>query len=52
MSNRVLLESIVAKIGNGIDAEQIDQPSDGMLPISRIETIWDGVIDLSLIHIY
>jgi type I restriction enzyme S subunit len=45
MSNRVLLESIVAKIGNGIDAEQIDQPSDGMLPISRIETIWDGVID-------
>jgi len=45
MSNRVLLESIVAKIGNGIDAEQIDQPSDGMFPISRIETIWDGVID-------
>jgi type I restriction enzyme S subunit len=49
MSNRVLLESIVAKIGNGIDAEQIDQPSDGMLPISRIETIWDGVIDFERI---
>jgi len=45
MSNRVLLESIVTKIGNGVDAEQIDQPSNGMLPISRIETIWDGVID-------
>jgi type I restriction enzyme, S subunit len=45
MSNRVQLESIVTKIGNGIDAEQIDQPSDGMLPISRIETIWNGTID-------
>jgi len=45
MTERVLLEDIVTKIGNGIDAEQIDQPSDGMLPISRIETIWDGVID-------
>ena len=45
MSERVLLESIVTEIRNGVDAEQMDQPLNGMLPISRIETIWNGVID-------
>ncbi|MBL8080242.1 MAG: restriction endonuclease subunit S [Anaerolineales bacterium] len=45
MTDRVLLEDIVTKIGNGIDAEQVDQQSNGMLPISRIETIWNGAID-------
>ncbi|MFZ5884873.1 MAG: restriction endonuclease subunit S [Chloroflexota bacterium] len=45
MIERVLLEEIVVEIRNGLDAEQVDQPSNGMLPISRIETIWNGTID-------
>ncbi len=42
------LDDIVAEIRNGIDLEQSDRPSSpGMLPISRIETISEGVIDFS-----
>lgn len=45
MTERVLLEEVVVEIRNGFDAEQVDQQSNGMLPISRIETIWNGTID-------
>jgi type I restriction enzyme S subunit len=42
------LDDIVAEIRNGVDLEQSDQPSSpDMLPISRIETISEGVIDFS-----
>jgi type I restriction enzyme, S subunit len=42
------LDEIVAEIRNGIDLEQSDRPSSpDMLPISRIETISEGVIDFS-----
>ena len=42
------LDDIVTEIRNGIDLEQSDRPLDrNMLPISRIETISEGVIDFS-----
>ena len=42
------LDDIVTEIRNGIDLEQNDRPLDSdMLPISRIETISEGVIDFS-----
>jgi type I restriction enzyme S subunit len=39
------LEDIIAEIRNGLDTSQYDVLTDGMLAISRIETISDGTID-------
>src|SRR5207249_5596218 len=44
----ISLDDIIAEIRNGIDLEQSNRRSSpDMLPISRIETISEGVIDFS-----
>lgn len=48
--NKLPLKSLLTKIRNGVDLDQHDFPlNSNMLPISRIETIWDGTIDFSRI---
>ena len=47
MTKLVPLEKIVKVIRNGMNAEQLDTQADGAYPISRIETISAGTIDLS-----
>jgi type I restriction enzyme S subunit len=46
MSNEIVeLADVIATIRNGANLQQYDRFADGMLPISRIETISDGTID-------
>jgi type I restriction enzyme S subunit len=46
ITKEVPLKNLLTDIRNGIDLEQFDSPiNDSMIPISRIETIWNGTID-------
>ena len=41
----VALGELLTVSRNGVNADQFDQPTEDMLPISRIETISDGIIN-------
>lgn len=51
MNNETVeLADVVATIRNGANLVQHDRPDNGMLPISRIETISDGTIDWTRVN--